>query len=218
MSGGEKPTAPVTLRLTKQAVLTGRITDERGQGLLAFVTLHQQAPNNSASFQRRGEPFFNDRTGEFRFAGLEAGRYYVEVTQALPDLYDAREKVYAAQFYPDKTGLQSAEPIDLTAGQEQRIEMQLRVVRGYEIHGRFPASSHPNSWLELSNEADAGPRLSLAESWDAQTGAFKISGVPSGSYRLHADANAGGKMIEPIPVTVDGADVDGILLEPPGRR
>ena len=217
LQAGKSP-APVTLLLTKQAVLAGRFMGESGQALQVHATLYRLAPEKIAPLQPWG-PLTVDRSGEFRQAGLQAGRYYVEVTQAFPDMYDPREKVYPGRFYPDTIDIQSAKPIDLTPGQEQWIEMRLHAVRGYEISGRIRAPSHPNLTLEPFNNRVAAERLYFANSWDEQTGAFKISGVPSGSYKLHANYDAGGTMIgEPRTVTVDGADVGGIVLEPSARK
>ena len=217
LQAGKSP-APVTLRLTRQAVLAGRFMGESGQALHVQATLYRLAPEKIAPFQPRG-PLTVDPSGEFRQAGLQAGRYYVEATQAFSYLHDPREVVYPGRFYPDTTDIQSAKPIDLKPGQEQWIEMRLQAVRGYEISGRIRAPSHPNLWLEPFLNRVAGQRLSFANSWDEKTGAFKISGVPSGSYKLHANYDAGGKMIdEPRTVTVDGADVGGIVLEQSARK
>jgi hypothetical protein len=209
-----KPSLPVILRLTREAVITGTITDERGQALWASIAVYADTPEKSSRLQN---PQFVDRTGEFRIAGLPAGRYYLEVGNAWNGVTAPGQKNYATRFYPDKTDLQSAKPIEVTAGQQVHVEMSLVTVSGFEIRGQFRASERPHFWLQSWEGPFEWQRISITETWDSQTGSFKLSGVPSGSYYLHADSNLTGPMIDLLRIKVDGADVDGIVLTPRTR-
>jgi hypothetical protein len=158
------------------------------------------------------------QTGGFRFTGLEGGRYYLEVSEASLGLYEAGEKVYPARFYPDKTDIRSAKAIEVVPGGETQIEFRLPAVRGYQISGHISGDIRPGNRLGLL-PALYSPIQYRASSWDQQTHAFKFSGVPSGTYTLYAMMSEAGKIVNfTTTVTVEDADVEGIVLAPSGTQ
>jgi hypothetical protein len=198
---------PVTLRLTRQAVIKGRVTDEAGHGLTATIRLIP----DPADERHRGKSRFIelDRSGEFRFAGLEEGRYYLGVDGRFDR--DTR-KIYPLWFFPDKTGLQEARAMDVRQGQEEEVEFRLHPVPGYQIGFKF--NCEPVTTPRLAGDSGL---IQVPEEWgwDEQTKTLKISGVPSGVYVFSTRCLVEGKPVDmPVRVTVDGAGVTSVVTEP----
>jgi hypothetical protein len=166
-----------------------------------------------------------DGTGEFRLAGLEAGRYYLEFGGRFNWPNQAKNRAYSIQFYPNAADLHSAKVIQVQAGQVEQLMLQLQAAPAYEVRGRVPASTQrPAISLHLPGEPDAGMQYFNA-SWDERNEGFTFSGVPPGVWILEANFFSDGKTVQLFKtIIVDDNDVGGIALEPaidsgaPGNR
>lgn len=125
----------ISIRLPRQAVLTGRVIDEHGRPVFsAYVQLMQYGPPPAK--QKKLFPVtatVTDDRGEYRLFGLLPGRYYIEaryqpgldLSSLSPD--DVAERFQRPRmaagtfsplfFYPGVTKLADAKPVEVTAGQ-----------------------------------------------------------------------------------------------------
>jgi hypothetical protein len=158
------------------AVITGRVTDERGNPLAATVqALTRNAvtgdlvPANAA----RPTPAHSDEHGVYRIYGLPPGKYYVGVTHGMvgagtaghetteADVQQARAggagpvgqgplTVYAPMFHPGATALAEALPIEVGDGEARAgADVTVRLVRSVSLAGSViaPDGSTPEALL-----------------------------------------------------------------------
>jgi hypothetical protein len=170
----KEPPPPQTLTLTRQAVIQGRLTGENGQPLWGHVTLVREP------LRKPGQPdqpwstaAQADRNGEFRFAKLEAGRYYLAGDAWRPfNGYTAYPPVY----YPGRPTMDLASPIDVQSGQVIELEFRREPVPAYQISGTVNCPIAPG--LERAGD----PNLTMSwfgRLWDAPTRAFHFDGLAS---------------------------------------
>jgi hypothetical protein len=200
--GNEENTQPQTLLLVRQAVLKGRLIYESGHPMGGSVALIRKSEGNVLPKTQSQSSNVNHE-GEFRFAGIEAGRYYLSAT-GIQEPFS--KEVYPAVFYPDKTTLELATPFDLQPGQEIEVNFRRQHSAGYEVSGKVRCPIIP------SLERAASPLLTttLTPSWDETTKTFKFSGVPPGNYALWLVGAPFQTRRRSMPVVIIDADVTGI--------
>jgi hypothetical protein len=206
--------APLMIRLTPASGIGGQVTDEMGRGIAAHVSIFSEDPGRFPRFRCHGAIRI-DQSGEFRFAPLPAGRYYLEVHNVNPGLFLPGQPVYEAQFYPDKPDIRSAQPIDLTAGQGVTIQMRLHApARGHAVRGSLNATVQPEIWMDIAGEPQVGIRSDFGYRWDQKAQTFEFSDMPRGAYTLHATWNIPmNHFAIATPVTVADEDIDGLVLQ-----
>jgi hypothetical protein len=146
-------------RLHPQAVIHGRVTDERGDPVRRAVVqlfANSNAQGTRANFVQTQTQ--TDDLGEYRCARLPAGKYYV-VVQAQPwyariglakrrapepsastffrkielDLNPLLDVVYPVTFYPGVPNDRSASELNVTAGGEEEANIQLQPVPSVHV-------------------------------------------------------------------------------------
>jgi hypothetical protein len=209
--GGPKE---ITLKLLRHAAIEGTARDAKG-GSVAAVRLFRRTGAGDPAFQRDIQV---DRTGEFRFAPLGPGRYYLEVATASTTNRPGGTTLplFERNYYGGASGLESAKPIDLVAGQTAHIDIELRPAKRYQIQGRIAG----NAEYPIFNLTDTVNSLPVGhERWDAETQTFRLYDIPPGSYRLEAIWHVDGKEIRAsIPVTVTTSNVDSLVVGPETNR
>lgn len=201
--------ATLTLKLTPESVIAGKATDANGDGF-ARVRLWERDLNGKITFQGAQN---TDRTGEFRFAPLAAGRYYLEVSSRPADASSDRLPVYVHRFYREGTSLQTATPIDVALGRTESVSILLESARGYRLRGRIACTEPVSSSIYLRLEDDRTPLV--LPTWDSRTRGFTFTNVPPDTYVLEATCNTVGGFS--MPVTISDSDLDGIVLSPANR-
>jgi hypothetical protein len=175
------------------------------------VTLCQEAPEGK--IVKMGG-LTVDRTGDFRFSALAAGRYYLEVATAPFSSSYQNNPTYRRLFYGGATELESAKVIEVKAGQTDHLDIQLQPTPGFQIRGRIEAAA--NFPIVGAHRPADSASVELAF-WDAQTQTFTMSQVPPAIYVVEAVWNGDGKQVRAlVPVTIADADIDGLVIRPPG--
>jgi len=187
----------LTIKLTPQAVISGRVVDEEGDvwthaqvGLLRSEWVH-----GKRTLQGCCGGDVNDQ-GEFRIGQIPPGKYYLSAepdasweSKNRPHARDALER--QPTWFPSSLDLESATPITLGPG-NQLSGLEIRLRRGsiHRIRGMLLGS-------ETIAEQD-GPwgKLSISAEWTSDVaangkngvihsdGSFEITGVPSGTYEI----------------------------------
>ena len=198
----------VHISLPRGGVLSGRVFDEYGdpmpealvhvwraqyvQGIRRLMTVRTATAND---------------IGQFRLPGLPPGTYYLSGTlrssDAIPgdDIYSPRTPPpggtgFAQTFYPFGSA-SDARPILMELGQEiANLEFSLQPVRLTTISGRVVNSSGRAAanmavWLNHANPnavvmGDLSRRMTTTDA----DGAFKLTGINPGDYRLDVRATA----------------------------
>ena len=197
-------------RLHPQAVIHGRVTDEHGDpvrraAVQLFATANAQGKR--ANFVQTQAQ--TDDLGEYRFAHLLAGKYYL-VVQAQPwyaqtGLAKRREPeqnastfissfridplldvVYPVTFYPGVLNERSATELNITAGSQEEANIQLQPVPSvHVIITNLPVNENnpndPKTSIAASQTIFGSYGLGFPMvSGQVSPGVFEIAGLPPG--------------------------------------
>jgi protocatechuate 3,4-dioxygenase beta subunit len=136
----------VEFRLSRTAVIMGRVTDETGEPI-AGVEMEADSAGTRMGDSLLEDPFriaeTNDR-GEYRINDLPPGSYYFSATDSgssvqgnWPRPTDDRYANHLTVYYPEATKNSEAQKVRLSAGQERHIDFSLRTVKLLSISGRL---------------------------------------------------------------------------------
>ena len=228
--------ASVSVALTPQAVITGKVTDPNGVacancrmevltsrpacGGLAGPTVF--SPDGSMQFTQVANTTTDDR-GEFRAGRLAAGSYYLRVDKQTAQ--DGWESSYRETFFPHAIDLASAKPLDVQPGKVVRAEIEIVRLPGVRVAGKVieppgqPAPSHPpRTYTSLSLEPPAG-FMAVIEFTNTRDGNFEIKDVLPGKHTLLAVTREAGNSPQKElsaarkDIEVPESGLDGITVE-----
>jgi hypothetical protein len=208
----------LTIRLTPQAVISGKAEDEDGFPVVdAMVSVMQY---REISGERRLVPVrqgWSNDLGQYRIGGVAAGRYYLQITNGSARNWDGR---YAAQFFGGTTQPSDEHMLEVKTG-EQRAETNIRLLKfeGVTVSGRMeglPRTSNGpmTTWVRLKNQDES---LSSAFDYSMQPdGTFQTRHVTPGRYIVVAQNGSGtvkaGDLMAQVPVEVAATDVRDVVL------
>jgi protocatechuate 3,4-dioxygenase beta subunit len=213
----------VVVKISPQAVITGRIVDEDGEPLWHVQVSALTKPDNRRARQWRpaGNSQTDDR-GEYRIANLQPGSYLVRATyrsrsgptfeQPLPE---QPEMTYRAQFYPDAAEPESAKPVNVAAGAEVTgIDMKMQRAPTVRVRGKV-TGEEPGSRVNLRllpKQPHDGFPPDQQTATRGQEGEFEFSGVKPGSYYLIAGGFSDSRFAVQS-LDVGAKHIDGLTLE-----
>jgi len=218
--------AGLTIKLTPQAVISGRVVDEDGD-----IWTHSTVNLFRSSFEhgrRRLQGFIggevNDQ-GEFRLGQLPPGRYYLS---AEPDaVWEARNRTPAkeagslrlATWYPSSADPENSLPITVGPGDQlSGIEIRLRRGGVYAIRGKLVGGEDiPEVRGQLNKRyisanaaaADANGRSGVIHS----DGTFEIPNVPSGTYQIQVGQGFPPIHLGSSRVQLDDRDLEDVSIQ-----
>ena len=134
----------VDFSVERGGVITGRVTDEGGNPVIAepvnVEPADDKTPRPPRSFLDPRNRQTDDR-GVYRVYGLAPGRYRVSVGTASENgaVGYGRRKVFERTYYPGVTDKEQARLVELKAGEESAdVDIAIgRVVKTYRASGRF---------------------------------------------------------------------------------
>lgn len=229
----------VLFRLTRAAVISGHISNEEGEPLVGVPVAAERretedeleaeepiAPSRSELIPERTT--VTDDRGEYRIFGLPPDEYYLQVgVLAEPDrtgfdwssywIEQSLGSEYGITYFPGVGQAAQAESIPLKAGEEAQADVTVHRVKTVEVAGRVRGLTGPakHAWVGLESTEDDSYSSSYQNNAD-ENGAFRIKGVPSGSYVLRAYQSDGGdfgggqsaqQKLELADTNVEGLDV-----------
>jgi len=222
-SGRYQPGDVITITLAKAGVITGQVTNERGEPVVAIGVRGIQIRTEDGRPGGTYPLIETDDRGHYRMFGLSPGTYIVSVNDdsqspSLPSPYSRLTPTY----YPSATR-DTAKEITLRPGEEvSGIDIRFRNERGRTISGTVTGASEsfvgPSAlWLVmLARFPSSAPMTSGYNQRDTGVRNFTFYGLPDGEYELRAEYQ-----VEPSKyyaasltrrVTVKGADVAGLEL------
>lgn len=231
---GGRITGGLDVRLQPLSVVSGRIFDNRGEGLAGVELQLVQAGRRSTDGGGGGTLFAqSEEGGTYRFREVMPGSYYVRAyVPSMPatqrPVGGDRTQLYAPTFYPSVPAAAEAQILRVDAGQELfDIDFALHVARARTIAGRLlDASGNPQGAgrVHLMGQGIQGTGGGIAASVDA-SGRFEFRDVVPGEYMVMAEtANpyrefSGRWMSTTRTVTVTDADVRDLdLMERAGAQ
>lgn len=234
-AGGE--VKDIVLKIDPAAILTGRIVDEDGEPLqnASITWLRRTHLDGAFRWARNGFHPGTDDHGEFRIGSLQPGpiRLFVEMRKTEPNkpigtLQIGQEDfAYPRTFYPGVLNLDQAESIVLKPGQEFSVHIAMKRTRVYRIRGKYPAAVGEGGKgpvrIEISDKNaslyEPLMRDSTAQIANPQNGAFELSNIRPGHYRIQARDYRQGRPFAAgsAEVVVGNEDVEGLVIpfQPP---
>jgi hypothetical protein len=218
------PLHDVKLELSPQAVIAGRVLDDQGDPIPgALVSLMTSRVLNGMRALAATMSNATNDLGEYRFAGLEAGKYLVCAASGQPGMSGGNipRPPVGERCYPGPPDSSPPVTMDVAPGYEGRVDFTLMPVSTVQVRGVVSGVPEDvNSGVNLVSRAlpnmtgRMGATLSAAVRKD---GTFIVRNVPPGAYTLIATALQQNKrLMARTPVDVGGGDLDGIHvhLEP----
>ncbi len=205
------PLRDVKLTLTPQAVITGVVLDDQSDPIQrATVTVMS---SHVVQGKRRVDFPFTATTndiGEFRLAGLPAGKYIVCSSANSRDNLSApgEARAFPAQCSPGPPDA-GAVGMQIRAGAEQRLSFQLSPVAFHHVRGVL---SGVPAGVAVQLTIQGGPRPLMAPVHE--DGAFDFVEVSPGSWFIGAAAfEENDRWTGALQVEVRDADVNGLHLQ-----
>ncbi len=184
----------VTVPLTPEGSITGRIEDEEGKGVPgAEVGALFRISTQGRITLKQGSSATSDPSGAFHLKSLAPGEYYVFVDgpEEKASQRDVPKKAgeLVRTFYPHALALADGSTLQLAAGQEvDHISIQLQRALTYHVRGTI---SEPPSGLQVQklsvtlSPREAADSGSLYRSAKAQPdGSFDFGHIVPGTYEL----------------------------------
>jgi len=211
------PAHDLVIKLTPQAVVTGRVTDESGDALPAaqIIAMSSIVTNGKRTVQSAQNTITND-LGEYRLAGLRAGRFvFCAQTPTLPPRVPPSDTTATQDAcFPAAPEGGAISAMAIFAGTETHVDFVLRQVHASHVRGTvtgMPPSRGATLTLRYTGPLSQAPVARPAAIDPA--GRFDIRGVPPGSYVLVVDYfDQGHRLMARVPVDVGSADVDGLVV------
>ena len=214
----------VTLVLTKGGVVTGTVTDTKGDPVVGIGVRVRMVSDESgrryADLFRYYENMTDDR-GVYRVYGVPTGTYIVSADGNIEDRSSSiRVSVngFAKDLptYAPSSNREGADEISVRTGEEvSDVNIRYRGERGSTISGIVNGLPDDNRGISatLTSIVEGGPRWNN-QNQDA-SGEFTFEGIPDGDYHLVATAywnDHTRRVSESIYLSVRGADIEGIEL------
>ena len=201
------PVSPLTIQLTAAAIITGKLTSPRNLPIpTARILLMTPGPELNRGIagappMRQLRATSTDDRGQFRFADLPPGTYYVAAEKH--GIAGAAVAAYRTTFSPAATEFPSATKFELTAGARVTADIRVSDAHAYRVSGNValaPGLAPPDK-LTI--------RIALSPSYNpitpeqplttmTQTAQFEIKGVAPGSYTMTAEAISAKLPFQPI--------------------
>jgi hypothetical protein len=223
----------VTFRLHPQVLIYGRITDQNGEPVRnASVHLFSVSRNSDQLPSMQAQQQTND-LGEYRFAHLFAGRYFVAV-QAQPwyaqtgfiyvpvetsGSHDfshmpggksdpSLDVVYPITFYPGVTDERSAGELTLSEGESAQANIPLRTVPAVHLRvTNLPANENSpvavNAFQRVFGTIPLGLQFQTAE---VSPGEAEIAGLPPGELTFNVNRGQTATLERTMEANVGGSE------------
>lgn len=211
----------LALKLSPQAVITGRIVDENDDPVVSASvrTMRSRYLMGKKQLVPAGGAETND-LGEYRISGLAPGRYFLIASedrqnwQATVDASATRaQEGYVTTYYPGTSDPASAVPIEVGAGAQMRgVNLRLAKGRTFRVRGRVEGRPDANVFFYPRGEARTIASDELQRVTDGK-GNFEIDGVLAGGYTVAAVAWSSPKALcARQELDVGEHDIDNLVL------
>lgn len=206
----------LVVKMSPEAVIFGQVTgrdEEPLEGVLVqalslnfYNGPRQLVPMNSTTS--------TDEDGNYRLAGLPAGRYYIQVRpinlnrrNLVAPIVKNNEIYPPAIYYPGTPDVSAATMIQMAPGQTTEAAFSLAPVPAFRITGTLVKSGE---WKQVDVPAlldGMGQVIVQPEHFDSASGDFEFRSVPAGVYkvRLGGQDAQGQYMYSDHPLTVSQA-------------
>lgn len=211
----------VTLELIKGGVVTGTVTDSKGNPVIRIgVRVRLVRDESGRSYGEAGRYCENmtDDRGVYRVYGLPSGTYVVSADGKVEDRsfhFGLNGFANDLPTYAPSSNREGADEISVRTGEEVGgINIRYRGERGSTIGGIVNGlrDDHRGIQVDLTSIVEGGSRYNRSPGPDRE---FTFEGIPDGEYHLTATGHWSDLTLrksESIFLRVQGADIEGLEL------
>ena len=206
------------LKLSPAGVVAGTVRDSDGEPIAeAHVVLGRRTSEFGRVLVTGADSTDTDDLGQYRFHGLEPGKYYIAV-QTKPSGWDQVDhspksdkpvQAVVPTAYPGVHDVSLAAPIEVATGARLTgIDVTMVRSRVFRISGRVDNPAGTGRVAVALTERDNRSRLldfPIRTTTQNASGDFELRGVPPGSYFLTAGEAR-------VPVEVRSSDLEGLRV------
>jgi protocatechuate 3,4-dioxygenase beta subunit len=204
----------ITLRLTPNSAVSGRIVDEDGDPMsslqVQLLRVSYRSGKRELVVDGSHKAGTDDR-GLYRIWGVTPGKYYLSAVY--PPARPTEDARYVPTYYPGTIDEAAAAPIDMGPATElESINLSLSKVRTVRVRGRVLDVASPHVFLRRESIVSGDERnyTSVSVGPDGQ---FEFRGLLPGTYTLVARTNDVDRRASALrSVTVGAADLDGLTI------
>ncbi len=223
LSSGERKSG-LTVEMTPEAVITGRVVDDYGDPAQAFVRATPVPPNDPDPFILQSMHGQTDERGQFRIVGAP-GKFYVTATTFVQGgpreiRTDGTETpVYGETWYPASDSKERSVVVNAVGGRETP-DIDIRLVRKRSLTISGVVTGIPDATIpDPASDKPARAELVLSTKYGNQffntdaSGRFSLSGLAPDQYTLNARILTTNSLYsQPVNVPPETTNVDGINL------
>jgi hypothetical protein len=160
-----------------------------------------------------------DKNGEFKIGELKPGRYYLEAGIAPRRKSDEAllKTGHIPAYYPGSPTLATASPLCIGAGEQRKIEFQLKPASTYSVRGKIelPPDFKRNFELLWGLRREDGQYYGqwMDEEFDHASGTWNIRNLPPGSYNLELQTGIyDTDLVANKSFSITDADINDLVL------
>jgi protocatechuate 3,4-dioxygenase beta subunit len=184
-------TAGVDAEMEEGAELSGTVTDTSAEPIEGIQVCVQDAESGEGwTCNQTGED------GEYKMAGIPAGKYKVQFTNNSCGPEGCVQLNYVPQYYDGKDNFEEADVLDLSPG-DALASIDAALEEGAQIEGTVTnGSAEPIEGIQVC-VADATAEWFDEPMWCSQTdaeGDYTIAGLRTGAYAVQFSGNSCGEL------------------------
>jgi hypothetical protein len=219
IAGPDQQTENLTFRWYPPAAISGSIRDSNGETVeRALVQLiRARVVAGRRILGTWGWQWTND-LGQYRFAPLPAGTYFLCVTgepwysaRARPLTPTEKSLAYIPMYYTNSADAAHANPIELQTGDQSQADFVLNTAPGSAVVVKYDAKPGLKGMVSLITDGLGGTQ-SFQRQEPIRGGMQRIEGVPPGRYLLRVAGTVGTTDLSARQIVeVNGSDIEAEL-------
>ena len=213
--GPELQSEGLIFKVVPQAIITGVITDERGDPVRqAEVRLFKDEDRAGIRSTVQRQTAMTDDRGVYELARIDPGNYYVAVSghpwyaqaasHGQPNEKQAEEPAspldvaYPTTFYPQATDSEDATPIPIRGGERIQADVTLNAQQAFHVRIPLPAKDQEGGFSLMASQSIFGQAESVSPfGVTIQNGVMETVGILPGHYDFTLEHHGpGGPMTE----------------------
>lgn len=233
VTGAGLDTESLVLKLSPDAVITGKVLDEAGEPVrkatvALYVLNHQEGVDQIHVFRNTQ----TDDQGNYEFTPLTPGTYflsatakpwyavhrYSEPTNSETEKYAepaatvdrSLDVAYPVTYYADVTDAESATPVPIRGGERLQVDIHLNPVPALRLIFHVPGdNSNGFSFPQLEQSAfDGSTFVQINNSRPVSPGVIEIAGIPAGRYNIRLQGPQSATQMNAVDLSKDGEEID----------
>lgn len=234
VTGAGLDTESLVLKLSPDAVITGKVLDEAGEPVRrARVTVyylnHQEGVDQIHQFRNTQ----TDDLGAYEITPLMPGTYFLSATakpwyavhrySEQPNNSEPRipaeptaavdrsfDVAYPVTYYADVTDAESATPIPVRGGERLQVDIHLNPVPALRLIFHVPGDNSGGfSFPQLEQPAfDGSTFVQIDNQRMVSPGVVEIAGIPAGRYNIRLQRPQSATQLNGVDLNKDGEEID----------